>query len=66
MPDTAASTPSRHFRSKGLREAVGFHRTRLPLVVLIGGIVGGASGFLLQYYAAAVSYPDQRGRQAAQ
>ena len=45
------------FPIEGLADAVGFHRTRLPLVVLIAGIIGGSLGFYLQYYAAAVSYP---------
>ena len=45
------------FPIEGLAHAVGFHRSRLPLVVLLAGIVGGCSGFFLQYYAAAVSYP---------
>jgi hypothetical protein len=42
---------------EGLSEAIGFHRTRLPYVVLTGGLVGCAAGFLLQYYAAVISYP---------
>jgi hypothetical protein len=46
---------------EGLAEAVGFHRTRLPLVVFLGGIFGGCGGFFLQYYAAAVSYPINVG-----
>ena len=45
------------FPIEGLADAVGFHRTRLPLVVLIAGVIGGSTGFYLQYYAAAVSYP---------
>ena len=49
------------FPIEGLAEAVGFHRTRLPLVVLLGGMIGCASGYFLQYYAAAVSYPINVG-----
>jgi hypothetical protein len=45
------------FPIEGLAEAVGFHRTRLPLVVMIAGMIGGCAGFSLQYYAAVVSYP---------
>jgi hypothetical protein len=40
-----------------LHEAIGFHHTRLPLIVLIGGIVGGLSGYLLQWWASAIAYP---------
>jgi hypothetical protein len=32
------------FPVEGLSEALGFHRTRLPLLVLLGGIVGGSGG----------------------
>ncbi|HVR72714.1 MAG TPA: DUF3341 domain-containing protein [Planctomycetota bacterium] len=42
---------------EGLAEAIGFHGTRLPLLVLLGGIFGGAGGFFLQYYASVVAYP---------
>jgi len=41
---------------EGLAEAVGFERTRLPLVVLIGGLIGCASGFYLQYYGSVYSF----------
>ena len=40
-----------------LSEAIGFHRTRLPILVLIGGIIGGLVGYGLQYYVAVIDYP---------
>ena len=40
-----------------LAEAIGFHRTRLPIIVLIGGIIGGLVGYGLQYYVAVIDYP---------
>jgi hypothetical protein len=40
-----------------LHEAIGFHHTRLPLIVLIGGIVGGLSGYLLQFWSSTLAYP---------
>lgn len=46
---------------EGLAQAIGFRHTRLPLVVLLGGIIGGLGGYYLQYYAAAVSFPINVG-----
>ena len=45
------------FPIEGLSEVMGFRKTRMPLVMLIGGIVGALSGFGLQYYCAVISYP---------
>jgi hypothetical protein len=45
------------FPVEGLPEALGFRRTKMPLLILIGGITGAVSGFALQYYCAAISYP---------
>ncbi len=45
------------FPIEGLAEAIGFRHTRLPLIVLIGGLVGCVAGFLMQYYLSAVDYP---------
>ena len=42
---------------EGLAEAVGFGNTRLPLVVLFGGMFGAAGGFFLQWYANVLSFP---------
>ena len=41
----------------GLAEAAGHHHTWLPLIVLIGGIIGGVGGYLLQLWVSAVAYP---------
>jgi len=45
------------FPIEELHEALGSHHTRLPLIVLIGGIVGCVGGYALQYWASAVAYP---------
>ncbi len=46
---------------EGLAEALGFHETRVPLIVLIGGLLGGLTGFALQYWIAAIDYPINVG-----
>jgi hypothetical protein len=44
-----------------LHEALGAHHTRLPLIVLIGGICGCIGGYLLQYWVSAAAYPINVG-----
>ena len=45
------------FPIEGLAEEMGFRQNAVPLVVLIGGIVGGLTGYLMQYWMSAVDYP---------
>src|SRR4051794_41880274 len=40
-----------------LHEALGSHHTRLPLIVLIGGLVGGLGGFALPYWGVVLAPP---------
>jgi hypothetical protein len=42
---------------EGLTEALHMPSSRLPLVVLGGGILGAAVGYGLQYYASVIDYP---------
>jgi hypothetical protein len=49
------------FPIEELHHAIGMHHTRLPLIVLIGGLVGCMGGFLLQYWVSAVAYPVNVG-----
>jgi hypothetical protein len=42
---------------EGLSEAIGFHHSRLPLLVLLGGLFGCGGGLLLQWWTSAVEYP---------
>ena len=49
------------FPVEGLAEAIGFHKNSVPLVVLIGGLLGGLSGYPLQYWISVVSYPMNVG-----
>jgi hypothetical protein len=49
------------FPIEGLAEALGFHKNRLPVLVLIGGITGALVGFLSQYWAAVIDYPVNVG-----
>jgi hypothetical protein len=71
---TALVTAARQAREAGYRKMDAYspfpieelsevlhHHDRLPLVVLIGGIVGGTSGFLFQYWASAIDYPINVG-----
>jgi hypothetical protein len=44
-----------------LDEALGLRRTRLPRLVLLGGILGGLGGFSLEYWASTIAYPMNIG-----
>src|SRR5215831_4257202 len=52
------------FPVEGLSEAVGFrglHANWVAVITLIGGIGGGLTGFGLQYWVAAITYPMNIG-----
>jgi len=40
-----------------LHEALGFEDRRLPLIVLVGGMIGALSGYGLQWWASTIAYP---------
>jgi len=45
------------FPVEGVAEAIGFKHTRVPMVVLIGGITGAGGAYGMQYYSAVRDYP---------
>jgi hypothetical protein len=45
------------FPIEELHDALGGHRTRLPLIVLIGGLCGFLGGYGLQYWSSVLAYP---------
>jgi hypothetical protein len=45
------------FPVEGLSEAIGFYRNRVPLVVLIGGLLGALTAYVLQYWINVIDYP---------
>jgi Protein of unknown function (DUF3341) len=49
------------FPLEGLVEETGRYKDRIPLITLIGGIIGGVGGFFLQWYAAVIDYPINVG-----
>jgi hypothetical protein len=45
------------FPIEELHHALGARATRLPLIVLIGGLCGCIGGYALEYWASAIAYP---------
>jgi ActD protein len=49
------------FPVEGLAEELGFRRTSVPLVALVGGILGATGGYFLQYFLNVRDYPINVG-----
>ena len=45
------------FPVEGLAEAIGFHKTHVPLLCLLGGLTGCFGGFFLQWWPNVIGYP---------
>lgn len=49
------------FPLEGLSEAIGFEHDSVGLITLLGAIIGGLTGYLMQYYANVLDYPINIG-----
>jgi hypothetical protein len=49
------------FSVDGLAEALALPPSRVPLIALVGGILGGCGAFFLQWYTAVIDYPINSG-----
>ena len=50
------------FPIEELSEALGHRRSRVPLLVLIGAVIGAVGGYSLQSWCSAIAYPLNVGR----
>jgi hypothetical protein len=49
------------FSVEGLTQALHLPPSRVPVITLIGGIIGGAGAFFMQWYSAVIDYPINSG-----
>lgn len=49
------------YPSEELAEALGHHHSKVPLLVLIGGLIGACAGYGLQYWSQILVYPMNIG-----
>lgn len=49
------------FPIEGLPEILGIHGRRLPIIVLVGGLIGGGGALFMQWYSALIHYPINVG-----
>jgi hypothetical protein len=49
------------FPVEGLAEALALPKDQVPLITLIGGVCGGLTGYLMQWYSNVIDYPINIG-----
>ena len=49
------------FPIEELNDVLHLHKNKLPLIVLAGGILGGLTGYLLQYFVTVIYFPINVG-----
>jgi Protein of unknown function (DUF3341) len=49
------------FPVDGLAEALGSHRTAVPIIALVGGVLGAATGYAFQFWVHVIALPISAG-----